>query len=307
MSTVAPAGRKPWVAVGLSLFGTGVGHIYSGQFVKGLALFFASLLFVPLTIAAAFLGGSTAVLVGLIAALLAVVGIYVYAVVDAYRAARQAGDGYQLRDYNRGSVYVLFILLGLLYAAGSLQYLRATVFEAFYLPTESMAPTLVAGDHVLVNKITYQLRWPERGEVVVFRHPHNRQQNWIKRVVGLPGDTVEVKANEVFVNGKKLERERVPPASLFPLRDHVDGEVFEQILGGRRHLILLRPKAGEFADSPKVTVPAGACFVLGDALDNSSDSRDREFGFVSLGDVIGLVQHVYYPAETWTRFGAVGP
>src|SRR5262245_18524320 len=255
MNATAPAGRSPWMAVVLSLFSPGVGHIYSGQFVKGLALFFFSLLFAPLLILAAFLGSSTALFVGLVAALLVLLGVYLYAAMDAYAAARRAGTPYQPRDYNRVSVYVLFILLGLLYFVGFVPYVRANVFEAFYIPTESMAPTLVAGDHVLVNKVTYQTRFPERGELVTFRSPPNRQLNWIKRVMALPGDTVEVKANEVFVNGKKLERDPVPAEGLFLLKPHLDGEVFVERNAGRRYRIMLPPKPSEFAAYRRTRVP----------------------------------------------------
>jgi signal peptidase I len=303
MSAAPSAGRNPWVAVVLSLFAPGLGHIYAGAIVKGLVLFFLCLLWAPLIVAAAYLPPSTAALAGIMLALLAVIGIDLFAVVDAYRTARTHRQHYEPRDYNRPLVYVLFLLLWLLYPAAALVYIRADVFEGFYLPTESMAPNFLVGDHVLANKTAYRDRLPERGEVVIFRHPRKRGLTWIKRVIGLPGDTVEVKGSDVLVNGRKLERDRVPAAALFAIRNQLDGDVFVEAGGGRRYLIMFgAEKSPEFSKS---TVPEGSLFVLGDHRDRSSDSRDPEMGFVPLGDLLGRVQYVYYPAETWTRFGAV--
>jgi signal peptidase I len=303
MSAAPSGGRNPWVAVVLSLFAPGLGHVYAGAIVRGLVVFVLCLLWAPLVVAAAYLPPSTTVLAGMILALLAVIGIDLFAAVDAYRTARLHRQHYEPRDYNRPLVYVLFVLLWLLYPAAALAYIRADVFEAFYLPTGSMAPNFLVGDHVLANKTAYRNRLPERGEAVVFRHPRKRGLTWIKRVIGLPGDTVEVKDNDVFVNGKKLERNRVPADALFAIRNQLDGDVYTEAGGGQSYLIMIGTEKSP--DFPKSTVPEGTLFVLGDHRDRSSDSRDPEMGFVPLGDLLGRPQYVYYPAETWTRFGAV--
>jgi signal peptidase I len=300
MNEAPSKGRKPWVAAVLSLFCTGLGHVYCGRIVAGLVLFLVSLLFAPVAVGAALLGPSTAVLVGLLLAFLAVIGVYLYAVGDAYRVARTLRDHYELREYNRGVIYALFILVGVVYPVGSLHYLRTNVFEAFYLPTASEVPNFLPGDRVLVNKMTYQRRLPKRGDVVVFHTPPDRHQTWIKRVIALPGDSVAVRANDVYVNGKKLERDRVPGASLAAIAEELDGEVYCETNAGSRYRILLGPAPA--ADYPERKVPEGYCFVLGDNRNRSRDSR--EFGFVPLGDVFGLVQYIYYPAATWSRFGA---
>jgi signal peptidase I len=297
MSTPPTFGREPWLAVVLSLLAPGLGHLYSGRLVPGLALFLVSLLFVPLVVVAALLEPSTAVLVGLLTAGLAVIGVYLYAAAGAYRAARRQREHYEPREYNRPALYVLFALVGIAYAVGGAWFVPH-VLEAFYLPTGSMAPTFLNGDHVLVNKFAYQHRLPQRGDVVVFRVPGKPGQNWITRVMGLPGDTVELRDNEVFINGKKLERDRVP-ADALPAP--VDGEVFEESNAGRRYRVLIGKEKS--ADQPKTTVPEGSCFVLGDHRDRSEDSR--AFGPVPLGSILGGVQYVYYPAATWERFGAV--
>jgi len=295
--------RSPSVAVILSLAATGLGQVYCRRIVRGLGLFFGSLLFTPVIVTAALLPPTTAVLVGLIVALLLVLGVYVFAVLDAFRLARHGRHDAQPKDYNHPLVYVLFILVGMTYAAGGLYFIRSNVFEAFEVPTASEVPTLLPGDRILVNKTTYQRRFVRRGDEVVFRVPSQPGLTWAKRVIGLPGDTVEVKDNQVFVNGQLLPREPAPRASLGAAAPEVQGELFEEINAGRRYRILFAADSKPLPDYAKAKVPDGSCFVLGDNRNNSLDSR--ELGFVALGDLLGEVQYRYWPATTWTRFGVL--
>jgi signal peptidase I len=223
--------------------------------------------------------------------------------VDAFRLARRGPDPFQPKDYNRPLVYALFILVGLTYAAGGVYFLRSSVFEAFAIPTASQAPTLLAGDRFLVNKTTYQRRFVERGEQVVFRVSSEPGLKLVSRVIALPGDTVEVKGNEVFVNGQPLPREPAPRASLGAAAQEIKGEVFEETNSSRRYRILFAADTKPLPDSPQAKVPEGACFVLGDNRNNSRDSRTM--GFVAFGEVLGDVQYRYWPAATWTRFGVL--
>jgi signal peptidase I len=301
VSTPNTLARRPLVAVILSLAATGLGQIYCGRLVRGLVLFLGSLLFAPVIVAAALLPPATVVLVGLILALLAVLGVYIYAVVDAFRLARRGHDQFQPMDYNHLLVYALFVLVGLTYAGGGLYFLRSSVFAAFRVPTASQAPTLLPGDRILVNKTTYQRRFVQRGDEVVFRVSSEPGVIWAHRVIALPGDTIEVKDNEVFLNGQKLPREPVPRASLGAVAPEIKGEVFEETSSSRRYRILFAADTKPLPDYPQAKVPDGACFVLGDNRNNSRDSR--MMGFVALGDVLGEVQYRYWPAATWTRFG----
>jgi signal peptidase I len=231
-----------------------------------------------------------------------VLGVIVFAAVDAYRVARRVRGPFEPREYNRGLVYALFILVGLTYPVGVVSYLRANVFEAFYVPTASEVPNILPGDRVLVNKVVLQRRFVRRGDVIVFRHPRQRQLTYIKRVVGLPGDTVQVRGGRVYVNGKKLERDRVPAASLAVPAEDLDGEVYYESNAGSRYRVMVGPAARPAGDFAASKVPEGSCFVLGDNRNRSQDSR--EFGFVPLGEVVGLVQYIYLPAGSWSRFGA---
>jgi signal peptidase I len=297
------ARRQPWVAVVLSMFCPGLGQIYCGRLGSGLTLFLTSLGVWPVALLLAAAAPSAVAFTGCLLALLLVLGVSLYSVVDAYRVARRGTTPPEGADYDRGRVYALFILVGMTYPLGVVAYIRSNVFEAFVLPTRSMAPTFLDGDHILVNKLTYQTRPIQRGDVVVFRAPLNRQQNWIKRVIGLPGDTAAVRGGEVFVNGKKLERDRVPLSSLDRIKDQLPGNLFEEVNGGRRYLVMLGAGDKPAEDYPEKKVPEGTLFVLGDNRDQSLDSRG--FGFVPLGDVFGAVQYIYWPAATWTRFGTV--
>jgi signal peptidase I len=290
------------IAVILSLAATGLGQIYCGRIVRGLVLFLGSLLFAPAIVAAALLPPSTMVLAGLTVALPAILGVYVFAVVDAFRLARRR-DLHQSSDYNHPAVYALFILVGLTYSAGGPYFIRSNVFEAFLIPTASEAPTLLPGDRVLVNKTTYRRRFLRRGDEVVFRVPSEPGRNWVKRVIALPGDTVEVKANEVFVNGTRLERKPVVRANLGAAAREIEGELFEETNSDRSYRILFAAETKPLPDYPQAKVPDGMCFVLGDNRNKSSDSRT--IGFVVISDVLGDVQYRYWPAATWTRFGRV--
>jgi signal peptidase I len=302
MSQTSPTRRQPWVALVLSLFCTGLGHTYCGRIVTGLVLFLAFLLFAPAIVLAAFLSPSTTVLIGILLAVLAALGIILFAAGDAYRVARQASETYERREYNQPIVYALFILVGVTYPVGMVSYLRANFFEAFYIPTASEVPNVLPGDHVLVNKVALQFRYPQRGDVIVFHKPGDRQYTYVKRVIGLPGDKVAARGDKVYVNGKPLERDPVPADSLAAIQGLIEGPVYYETNAGRRYMIMLGPVSEPIPAFAERKVPEGTCFVLGDNRNRSLDSRG--FGFVPLGDILGLLQYIYCPAETWIRFGA---
>ena len=158
--------------------------------------------------------------------------------------------------------------------------IRPFIIQAFKIPTGSMRMTLVEGDLILVNKFIYGpkvpftglrlpgLRKPQRGDVIVFIYPEDPKKDFIKRLVGIPGDTVEIKNGTVYINGK-------------PLLDSVFGQIFYYNYGDFE-----RP-------GHKVTVPAGSFFVLGDNSRSSKDSR--YWGFVPNTFLIGKAELIYWP------------
>jgi signal peptidase I len=186
-----------------------------------------------------------------------------------------------LVEYARSFFPVLFIVF----------VLRSFLVEPFQIPSSSMVPTLEVGDYILVNKFTYGIRLPvirtkvlelnepKRGDVMVFFPPHMNNTYFIKRVVGLPGDTVTYRNKQLYVNGERVERESVAENSERDSRYHLDHET----LGETEHLMQvdsLRP-ATDFYE----VVQPGHYFMMGDNRDNSSDSR--VWGQVPEQDIVG--------------------
>jgi signal peptidase I len=172
--------------------------------------------------------------------------------------------------------------------------IRALLFQAFKIPSSSMEPTLLVGDHILVNKFLYGIRvpftsarWPRiadptAGDVIVFVYPADRTKDFIKRVVAVGGDIVEVRNKHVYVNSVEQEA---------PFAEKRDSKIFPFSEGVPRDNMPLR------------RVPPGFLFVMGDNRDYSHDSR--WWGFVPVEDVKGKAFVIYYSANRgiqWDRF-----
>ena len=297
--------RFPWVALALSFLSSGVGHIYCGRIVKGVFLYSTRFLLPLLCIVAAFARPSNAVFLGLILVpIMATVIIYFYSLIDAYAIAKRTGLDYKLKEYNRVSLYWLLVAMQLACPVALTLGSHKYVYEAFLIPTRSMSPNFLAGDRILVNKRPFRDGFPERGDVVVFRTPPSEVgHTWIKRVIGVAGDRIVIQGRNIEVNGKKLERERVPTESIAQIRKQVEGDVYYESSGGRRYRVLFAENAFDRSapDEIDVTVPDRSVFVIGDNRDRSKDSR--HIGSIHVGDVIGYVDYMYFPAETWSRFG----
>jgi len=304
--------RKPSVAAVLSMLYIGLGHVYCGRLVMGLTLNLLSLLPVLFAIAASLSPNPTIALVGLAIACVFAPAVYLFAVVDSYRLAKIIGTSYKRKDYNCGAVYALLIAGGI---AGGITIApliavntRANVAEAIYCAGESMRPTLLKGDLFLINKRS-QRQLPRRGDVVVFLCPEKRDTRYVKRVIGLPGDTIEVRnTGEVYRNGCKLEYRPVPPPESTSVASDTD-RVTVEINGEAAYRVELASEADANAaakstETVATKVPQDHCFVLGDNRSLAEDSR--RFGCVPLGDVLGAAELIYYPAKSWSRFGTVG-
>jgi signal peptidase I len=171
-------------------------------------------------------------------------------------------------------------------------YIRQNLLEAFYLPTNSMSPAFRSGDRILVNKAHWRIEQVKRGDVVVFKAPDHASHKYIKRIIGLPGETITIDGDDVKVNGYKVT---IPGAAAESNPGDTPSPVAAPADDGDRR----RPDDG----AGKQQIPPGMCFVLGDNLANSNDSR--AFGPVALGNVLGVVEYIYLPGDTWSRFGSV--
>ena len=192
-------------------------------------------------------------------------------------------------------------------------FIRTFVVQAFKIPSGSMKPTLLIGDHLLVNKFIYgiripvidrfiiQFKKPKRGDIVVFKWPEDESKDFIKRVIGIEGDTIEIKKEILYINGKRIKREyagKYNDESMFP------ADKYEEFLGeGKKYFILNDPNRYEMSDYGPITVPEDSIFVMGDNRDNSQDSRYwRSVSFVSLNKIKGKALIIYWSWPHWRRF-----
>ncbi|NII10392.1 signal peptidase I [Oleiagrimonas sp. C23AA] len=209
--------------------------------------------------------------------------------------------------------------------------LRSFVAEPFRIPSGSMMPTLRVGDFILVNKFAYGLRlpvWhtkflslgePRRGDVVVFRPPWKPEEDWIKRIVGLPGDHVVVRGEKVWINGKQLHTDMIGPYNA-PGDHSREAEtlrayratVSKETLGQVRHTIVQMPAINaRDGGAPGVpgpfnppVVPAHCYFVMGDNRDDSADSRYH--GCVPAKDMVGKAFMIWFSWDHGVAFSRIG-
>ncbi|MCG2813433.1 MAG: signal peptidase I [Thermodesulfovibrionales bacterium] len=175
--------------------------------------------------------------------------------------------------------------------------IRTFIIQAFKIPSGSMIPTLLVGDHILVNKFLYgtkipfsgkrvfMFKKPERGDIIVFKYPEHPSKDFIKRVVAAEGDVIESKNKMIHVNGNKVNE---------PYAQHTDSS--------------MRPMGIEPRDNfGPVIVPKNKYFVMGDNRDQSYDSR--YWGYVDIKDVKGKALILYWSWDSeknWVRFGRIG-
>ena len=302
MSITTSHARKPWIAASLSLLCPGLGQIYCGQAGRGLVMFCGTLSLGPLIFLTAIYSYWTPVLIAFFGTLVATITLLIWSVRDARAMARRlAGVDFQLQDFNRPLIYVLMVACSVPSALGLALFLRATVLEAFVIPSSSMVPTLIPGDRVLVTKLGLDSATFQRGDVVVFRNPINRKQKFVKRIIGLPGETVEIRDGTVIIDGQPLEKTPAPTDGNDEKEPKQEkGRTFIERAGTSQYQIRLDNPDVPIEVAP-VKVAADAYFVLGDHRDMSLDSR--EVGSVPHGLMVGIVRCIYSPARSWRRFG----
>ena len=216
----------------------------------------------------------------------------------AERLRRAAGGAVRepvIVEYARSFFPIILIVL----------LIRSFLFEPFRIPSDSMMPTLLDGDFIFVNKYAYGLRLPvinskivaidepHRGDVIVFRLPSDPSTNYIKRLVGLPGDHIVVRDRQVFVNGERMP---VRLDGIYQGHGHTGAKIGFEQLGTVEHRVLYL--MDRYTRDFEQTVPEGHYFFMGDNRMHSCDSRD--WGTVPRDNLVGPVTLTYWPPSRVT-------
>ena len=227
-----------------------------------------------------------------------------------------------MKSKNAGGV--LDTVRTVIYAVLIALFVRTVAYEPFNIPSGSMIPTLLVGDYLFVSKFSYGYsRYslpfgvplfsgrifftpPQRGDVVVFKLPRDPSVDYIKRVIGLPGDRIQVRDSLLYINDEPVKRERI--------EDYVyrDGGVtlrqsqyIETLPNGRRHRIIQISDNGPLDNTDVYVVPAGHYFMMGDNRDNSLDSRVAEgrggVGYVPAENLVGRAEFLFFSTDGSAR------
>ena len=204
----------------------------------------------------------------------------------------------------------------LIYAVLIALVIRSLAFEPFNIPSGSMIPTQSKADYLFVSKFSYGYsrhsfplsimpmsgrvlsEVPERGDVIVFKLPRDNKTDYIKRLIGLPGDTIQVKDGRVFINNEIVERERMDD---FVYTDRFGSmrrvtQYKESLPEGKQHLILEEGDSKSYDNTREYVVPAGHYFMMGDNRDNSLDSR-ADVGFVPDENLVGRAEVLFFSTD----------
>ena len=192
--------------------------------------------------------------------------------------------------------------------------IRSFLFQPFYIPSSSMEPNLLIGDRLFVSKYTYGYsrhslpfspkiynqrifgKIPKRGDIIVFKTPADNRTDYIKRLIGLPGDTVQFINSELFINNIKITKEKVDGLNYLQCGDNImQVDLFEETLTNGTKYIAAYRKEGTMMNTDKFIVPKAHYFFMGDNRDCSKDSRFlSSVGYVSFNNLVGKAQLIFF-------------
>jgi len=253
----------------LSLVTPGLGQIYNGQFKKGVS-YLVGFLFVYLVFSFLLFTYN-----GLIFYLIVVLGVYLLILIDAVRGANKL-KAITLKPFNNWYIYLIIFLLGNVVMLSLLRWtVRNNIARPYKMPASSMAPTLLPGDHLIADMRIYKK--PQRGDIIIFEFPKDPSKDFIKRVISMEGEKVEVIENKIYINEKLLDD---------------PWGYFEEAGFAKKY-----PASEAFGP---VVVPKDSLFVLGDNRNYSMDSR--HWGFLDIKKVKGKALYLYW-AKNKSRIG----
>ncbi len=196
--------------------------------------------------------------------------------------------------------------------------IRSLLIQPFYIPSSSMEPTLLVGDRIFVSKITYGIskhsfpfspnlsnnRYfysePKQGDLVVFKTPADNRTDYIKRLVGLPGDEIQFKEGSIYLNNKKISREKVNNIKYVRCGKYIfEVNSYKETLPNGAYYIAAYKKSGTLMNSKKFVVPENHFFLLGDNRDCSRDSRYLDsVGYVNFLNLVGKAKIIFFSNDT---------
>ena len=302
--------RKPLFALALSFLLTGMGQVYNGKLRKGILFFAASFALPFLLVQLSVVGPNQTPIVLIALSLAADLSIFIWAALDAWKQAKRLGKNYRLKIYNKLFVYILLVVgLNLLFFGRIVDWRKLEYLAVPYRNvTGAMAPTILPGDLVLADKRidhSSENLGLRRGELVVFKLPRNKKLHVVKRIIGLPGDEIELRGMELYVNGIKCTSQETPPPE--GREAESDGKkiiaFYEKSDSGAYRVFYFE---GTARNDLRISVPEGGCFVLGDNRDNSADSR--HWGSIALNDIVARARIIYFSLDPkggvrWGRMG----
>ena len=213
----------------------------------------------------------------------------------------EADEKLQSASSARRGVKFTFVVLLFSIPGALLLLLRLVAYQPFNIPSSSNEPSLMLGDYIFVSKLAYRFGDPERGDIAVFKYPADTNIDYVKRVVGLPGDRIQMKDGVVYLNGRPLPQEALAPLNLSYNADPMT--LYRETLpDGRSYVIGNMTDVGSVDNTAEYLVPAGHYFALGDNRDNSQDSR--YWGFVPDENIVGKAFFVWMNFSNLGRIGA---
>jgi signal peptidase I len=281
-----------------------MGQVYCGRLRKGLILLAVSTVCPALAISPLWAGPHSGILSASAVLLAVAVIVDAYAAIDAYLLARKFRSAYVLRRCNRGAVYAILIVAAVVvpmaYGAAHGAVL-ASERPAFRMVTDAMSPTLIRGDRILLDLWARVLLAPRRGDVAVFRPAGERTHHVVSRIVGLPGDAVEVRDGRLWINDAAQEQSPLEPGDPAAALAPPGCRAVWESGGWKRYRIAVSEDPARHFALARTVVPEGQVFILGDNRDAAG--KDQSVGLFPLSELGGRITFLYLPARDWSRLG----